>query len=269
MHRNGKCTLGPPILNRAFVEPHHPWHCRSKAEADHQFGLHCDAAELANDQAHDARARLMSGHEIDERAFGALKTRLQDQRVGPISASDPGLPVLWGNQPAAMFQRTEESRETGVRIKPCAIQFAARFICLWHRPTPSLLRAGLRRRRIPELQPLRPAGKARPEMGRVARRRAARTRRRHDRNRASSLQPPARLGSGHPDGGRCQAPVRQAPRHPRFALPDAGREGGSAQADHGRTDASSCYDERKRTIPPLHGISSRACHRDIEQAAFP
>jgi hypothetical protein len=72
----------------------------------------------------------MFGHEIDEHCdpFGALKTRLQDQRMGPISASDTGLFILWGNQPAVVFRRTEEGRETGIRIKPWPTQLIYRAI---------------------------------------------------------------------------------------------------------------------------------------------
>ena len=62
----------------------------------------------------------MSGHEVDEcrGSFSALEARLQDQRVGLVSPCYPGRSVLCGNEPAAMFRRAEESRETSVRIKP-------------------------------------------------------------------------------------------------------------------------------------------------------
>ena len=62
----------------------------------------------------------MSGHEVDERRcpFSTLEARLQDQRVGLISPCYPGRSVLCGNEPAAVFRRAEESRETGIRIKP-------------------------------------------------------------------------------------------------------------------------------------------------------
>ncbi len=61
----------------------------------------------------------MSGHEVDEcrGSFSALEARLQDQRVGLVSPCYPGRFVLCGNEPAAMFRRAEESRETSVRIK--------------------------------------------------------------------------------------------------------------------------------------------------------
>ena len=105
---------------RSIVEPHHPRHRGSIAEPDHQFGSHGDTAALANDQAHDTGACLMSRHEVDERRgpFSILEARLQDQRVGPISPCYLGRAVLRGNQPAAMFRRAKERRETGVRIKP-------------------------------------------------------------------------------------------------------------------------------------------------------
>jgi hypothetical protein len=77
-------------------------------------------AALADNQAHDTGAGLMSGHEVDEcrGSFGALEARLQDQRVGLVSPCDPGRRVLRGNEPAAMVRRAEESRETGVGIEP-------------------------------------------------------------------------------------------------------------------------------------------------------
>lgn len=62
----------------------------------------------------------MSRHEVDERgrSFSALEARFQDQRVGLVSPRYLGRPVLWGNEPSAMFRRAEEGRETSVRIKP-------------------------------------------------------------------------------------------------------------------------------------------------------
>ena len=62
----------------------------------------------------------MFGHEVDERrhSFSALEARFQDQRVGLVSPCYSGRAVLWGNEPAAMLRRAEESRETGIRIKP-------------------------------------------------------------------------------------------------------------------------------------------------------
>jgi hypothetical protein len=66
----------------------------------------------------------MSGHEVDERgsSFNALEARLQDQRVGLISPCYSDRSILRGNEPAAMFGRAEESRETSVRIEPWPTQ---------------------------------------------------------------------------------------------------------------------------------------------------
>ena len=62
----------------------------------------------------------MSRHEVNERhdPFGGLEARLQDQCFWPISPCYSCRLFLWGNEPSPMFRRTEESRETGVRIKP-------------------------------------------------------------------------------------------------------------------------------------------------------
>src|SRR5271163_4696696 len=52
---------------RPIVEFGNPWHRRSIAKAEYQFGPHGDTAALADNQAHDTGAGLMSGHEVDER----------------------------------------------------------------------------------------------------------------------------------------------------------------------------------------------------------
>ena len=66
----------------------------------------------------------MPGHEIDERcgSFGALEACFEDQRLGLIFPCYPGGVVLCGNEPTAVFRRTEESRETGIRIEPWPTQ---------------------------------------------------------------------------------------------------------------------------------------------------
>ena len=61
----------------------------------------------------------MFRHKVDERRgpFRILKAGLQDQRVGPISPCYPGRAVFRSNQPASIFGRAKERRDTGVRIK--------------------------------------------------------------------------------------------------------------------------------------------------------
>src|ERR1700683_2653330 len=104
----------------SIVEFGHPRYRRPVAEADHQFCPHSDTAALANNQTHDTGARMMFGHEVDERrcSFRSLEARFQDQCIGLVSPRYPGRPILRGNEPSAMFRRAEESRETSVRIKP-------------------------------------------------------------------------------------------------------------------------------------------------------
>src|SRR5947209_8318431 len=84
---------------RAVVEPSEPGDHGTIAKAQHQLGMHGNAAALANDEPYHARLPAVDRHAVDQhyRAFGALEAGLQDQRLATIGARDASVAVARPN----------------------------------------------------------------------------------------------------------------------------------------------------------------------------
>ena len=97
----------------------HPRHDRPVVEADDQVHPHRHTAAHADDHAHEIGCAAARGHAVDEPHHTPLDLvlGLEDERPGPVAATDLLHLGRRGQEPAAVIGRAEERGETGAGVE--------------------------------------------------------------------------------------------------------------------------------------------------------
>ena len=112
-------TLGTSNrVDRAIIEPVHPWNDRTVIKAHHELGMK-SYLPGSTDHDPDQIGAVGRGHEIDNRrtACLSLKFSLQDQSARTVTPTYIENRMCGCNEPSSIVRRSEQAGKAGSRVE--------------------------------------------------------------------------------------------------------------------------------------------------------